>query len=148
MKNKIFILLLIAFAVAICGCSTGPSVDELQAEITELQEEIADLQEKNASLKDTNSVYEEAINTLQDKLQSNQVIVVREIKDEDFLYLIDNYDSLLSRLDYINGELTSIMSQLEYVETKKDDVHYEIEKLIKEIEKEYDEYGDILSEYL
>lgn len=39
MKNKICILLLITFAVAICGCSTGPSVDELQSEIEYWKEE-------------------------------------------------------------------------------------------------------------
>ena len=116
----------------------------------ELQSEAEYLEEENDRLKETNDIYNDAIIELQDRLESNQVVVVREIKDEDFLYLIDNYYSLHSRLDYINGELCSIQSDLEYAKTQNDrsDIHYEIEKLRKEIEFDYDEYGDILSEYL
>lgn len=155
-KNDLFeFIKTVVYAVLVCCLFTsgGYGIGAIYVAINDNSEVI----EENTRLNNIISVQESEIESLYEEIRSlkidlfqSQTKNIQKITNEDFLYLLENYDYTLSRFDYITEELSSIKFSLEdaITEDDRDYVYFEMEELQNKIYEFEDEAKEVVKEYI
>ena len=155
-KNDLFeFVKTVVYAVLVCCLFTagGYGIGAIYEAINDNSAVI----EENTRLNNIISVQESEIESLHEEIRSlkidlyqSQTKNIQKITNEDFLYLLENYDYTLSRFDYITEELSFIKFGLEDARTEddRDYVYFEMEELQNKIYEFEDEAREVIKEYM